>query len=171
MVLASGHATVWGCAHCRCFLRPCAGGGLGSRHSAGSLLLTSGCGERGQKRKEQVTECPSPYLCLMLFTLWLSVCSPGNSYKKKKSSEAAWSQVKQQLEVSAEGPLNKRFIRTDISHMLFFFLFFFFAPKSTLQRCPRQALGPKMVKCQKTEKKKKKIALTDHDHQGTCISR
>lgn len=62
----------------------------------------------------------------MLFTLWLSVCSPGNSYKKKttkKSSEAAWSQVKQQLEVSAEGPLNKSFIRTDISHMLFFFFF------------------------------------------------
>lgn len=97
---------------------------------------------------------------------------PWQQLQKKKSSEAAWSQVKQQLEVSAEGPLNKRFIRTDISHMLFFFLFFFFAPKSTLQRCPRQALGPKMVKCQKNgEKKKKKIALIGHDHQGTCISR
>lgn len=34
--------------------------------------------------------------------------------------------------------------------------FLFFAPKSTLQLCPRQALGPKTVKCQKMEKKKKR---------------
>lgn len=168
MVLASGHATVWGCAHCRCFLWSW----LGSRHSAGSLLLTSGCGERGQKRKEQVTECPSPYLCLTLFTLWLSVCSPGNSYKKKQQKShpklpgvrwsSNWRSVQKDLWTRAS---------SEQTFPICFFLFF--APKSTLQLCPRQALGPKTVKCQKMEKKKKKkkIALTDYDQQGTCISR
>lgn len=51
----------------------------------------------------------------------------------KKSSEAAWSQVKQQLEVSAEGPLNKSFIRTDISHMLFFIFVLLRAPFNSAQ--------------------------------------